>query len=140
MIACITSIYMYVSTFNLSINRRLAQILFLSQNLIKIIRHDSLSCLFGQPVIKKIKSLPLFNSKNDYPSCSRRGTEIILCSRVVCNVVKPVYKKDDASESNNYRGISLISLGSILLRSMILLRQRDAVDKIIVVVVAVVVE
>ena len=46
-------------------------------------------------------------------------------------LMKPLYKKGDKSECRNYRGISLISVGSKLLSNMILFRLRDAVDKIL---------
>ena len=44
-------------------------------------------------------------------------------------LIKPLYKKDDANEWGNYRGISQVSLGSKLLSLMILFRLRDTVDK-----------
>ena len=46
-------------------------------------------------------------------------------------LIKPLYKKDDKSECRNYRGISLVSVGSKLLSKMILFRLRDAVDKVL---------
>ena len=44
-------------------------------------------------------------------------------------LIKPLYKEGDKSECRNYRGISLVSVGSKLLSNIILLRLRDAVDK-----------
>ena len=45
---------------------------------------------------------------------------------------KPLYKKGDTRvECRNYRGISLVSVGSKLLSNMILFRLRDAVDKVL---------
>ena len=46
-------------------------------------------------------------------------------------LIKPLYKKGDKSECGNYRGISLVSVGSKLLSNMILFRLRDAVDKVL---------
>ena len=46
-------------------------------------------------------------------------------------LIKPLYKKGDKSECRNYRGISLVSVGSKLLSNMILFRLRDAVDKVL---------
>ena len=45
-------------------------------------------------------------------------------------LIKPLYKKGDKSECRNYRGISLVSVGSKLLSNMILFRLRDVVDKV----------
>ena len=45
--------------------------------------------------------------------------------------IKPLYKKGEKSECCNYRGISLVSVGSKLLSNMILFRLGDAVDKVI---------
>ena len=45
------------------------------------------------------------------------------------SLIKPMLKKGDKSECRNYRGISLVSVGSKLLSKMILFRLRDAVDK-----------
>ena len=42
--------------------------------------------------------------------------------------IKPLYKKVGNCECSNYRGISLVSVGSKLLSNMILLRLRDAAD------------
>ena len=39
-------------------------------------------------------------------------------------LIKPMHKKSDKSECRNYRGISLVSVGSKLLSNMILFRQR----------------
>ena len=47
------------------------------------------------------------------------------------NLMKPLYKKGDKSEYRNYRGVSLVSVGSKLPSNMILFRLRDAVDKVI---------
>ena len=44
----------------------------------------------------------------------------------VKTLIKPLYKKDDKSESLNNRGICLVSVGS-----MMLFRLRDAVDKVL---------
>ena len=44
---------------------------------------------------------------------------------------KPLYKIDDKSECCNYRGISLVSVGSKLLSNMILFRLKDAIDKVL---------
>ena len=46
-------------------------------------------------------------------------------------LIKPLYKKGDKSECCNYWGISLFSVGSILLSNMILFRLTDAVDKVL---------
>ena len=46
-------------------------------------------------------------------------------------LIKPLYKKGDKSEADNYCGISLVSLDSKFLSNMILFRLRDAVDKVI---------
>ena len=46
-------------------------------------------------------------------------------------LIKPLYKKGDKSECRNYRGISLVSVGSKLLSNMILFRLRHAVDKVL---------
>ena len=46
-------------------------------------------------------------------------------------LIKPLYKKSDKSECRNYRGISLVSVGSKLLSNMILFRLRDAVDNVL---------
>ena len=46
-------------------------------------------------------------------------------------LIKPLYKKGDKSECRNYRGISLVSVGSKLLSNMILFRLRVAVDKVL---------
>ena len=46
-------------------------------------------------------------------------------------IIKPLYKKDDTSEYRNYRGISLVSLGSKLLSNKMLFRLRDAADKVL---------
>ena len=46
-------------------------------------------------------------------------------------LIKPLCKKGDKSECRNYRGISLVSVGSKLLSNMILFRLRHAVDKVL---------
>ena len=46
-------------------------------------------------------------------------------------LIKSLYKKGDKSECRNYRGTSLVCVGSKLLSNMILFRQRDAVDKVL---------
>ena len=46
-------------------------------------------------------------------------------------LIKPLYKKGDKSECRNYRGVSLVSVGSKLLSNMILFRLRHAVDKVL---------
>ena len=46
-------------------------------------------------------------------------------------LIKPLPKKGDKSDCHNYRGISLVSVGSKLLSNMILFRLRDAVDKVL---------
>ena len=46
-------------------------------------------------------------------------------------LTKSLYKKGDKSECCNYRGISLVSVGSKLLSNIRLLRLRDAVDKVL---------
>ena len=46
-------------------------------------------------------------------------------------IIKPLSKKGDKSECGNYRGISLVSVGSKLLSNVILFRLRDAVDKVL---------
>ena len=46
-------------------------------------------------------------------------------------LVKPLYKKGDKNECGNYRGISLVSVGSKLLGNMILFRIRDALEKVL---------
>ena len=45
------------------------------------------------------------------------------------NLNKLLYKKGDKIGCRDYRGISLVSVGSKLLSSMILFRLRDAVDE-----------
>jgi len=45
-------------------------------------------------------------------------------------LIKPLYKKGDKSECGNCQGISLVSVGCKLLSNM-MLRLRDAVDKVI---------
>ena len=45
------------------------------------------------------------------------------------SLIKRLYKKTDKGECHNYRGISLVSIGSQLLSNMILFRLRNAVDK-----------
>ena len=45
-------------------------------------------------------------------------------------LIKPLYKKGDKSECRNYRGISLVFVGSKLLSNMILVRLRDTVDNV----------
>ena len=45
--------------------------------------------------------------------------------------IKPLYRKGDKSECFNYRGNSMVSLGSKLLSNIILFRLRDAVDKVL---------
>ena len=42
-----------------------------------------------------------------------------------------MYKKGDKSECRNYRGISLVSVGSTLISNMILFRPRDTVGRIL---------
>ena len=44
---------------------------------------------------------------------------------------KPLYKKGDMSEFRNYRGISMVSVGTNLLSNMIIFRLRDAVDRVL---------
>lgn len=46
-------------------------------------------------------------------------------------LITPVYKKGDKTECLNYRGISLISIGSKVLGMMILLRLRQAIDNVL---------
>ena len=46
-------------------------------------------------------------------------------------LIKPLYKKGDKSECRNYRGISLVSVGSKLLSNVILFRLRDTIDKVL---------
>ena len=46
-------------------------------------------------------------------------------------LIKPLYKKGDKSECRNYRGISLVCIGSKLLSNVIIFRLRDAVDKVL---------
>ena len=46
-------------------------------------------------------------------------------------LTKPLYKKGDKNKCGNYRGISLVSLGSKLRLNMILFVLRDAVDKVV---------
>ena len=46
-------------------------------------------------------------------------------------LIKPLYKKGDKTECRNYRGISLVSVGSKILSIVLLLRLRNAVDKIL---------
>ena len=46
-------------------------------------------------------------------------------------LIKPLYKKGDKTECRDYRGISLVSVGSKLLGNIILFRLRDAVDKVL---------
>ncbi|XP_065567671.1 uncharacterized protein LOC136031782 [Artemia franciscana] len=57
--------------------------------------------------------------KEEAPSDSRK------------TLAKPPYKKGDKSECGNYRGISLVFVGSKLLSNVILFRLRDAVDKVL---------
>ena len=45
-------------------------------------------------------------------------------------LIKPMYTKGDKNECRNYRGISLVSLGSKLLSNMGQFRLKDAVDKV----------
>ncbi|XP_065565861.1 uncharacterized protein LOC136030718 [Artemia franciscana] len=46
-------------------------------------------------------------------------------------LIKPLYKKGFKNERDNYRGISLISVGTKLLSMMILFRPRHAIDKVL---------
>ena len=46
-------------------------------------------------------------------------------------LIKPLNKKGDKSEFCNYQGISLVSMGSKLIRNMILFRLKDAVDTVL---------
>ena len=45
--------------------------------------------------------------------------------------MKALYKKGDKSECGNYRGISLVSVGSKLLSNMIFFRLRNAAHKVL---------
>ena len=45
-------------------------------------------------------------------------------------LIKPLYKKGDESVCGNYRGMSLVFAGTILLSNIILFRLRDAADKV----------
>jgi hypothetical protein len=45
--------------------------------------------------------------------------------------INPLYKKTDKSECGNCTGITLVSLGSKLLSTMILITLRDYVDKVL---------
>ena len=61
----------------------------------------------------------------------------MICEKLVVpndfrkTLIKSLYKKADKSECRNYRGISLLSMGSKLLSNMILFRLKDAVDKVL---------
>ena len=46
-------------------------------------------------------------------------------------LIKRLYKKVDKSECVNYRGISLVSLGSKVFSMMILVRLRDAAERVL---------
>ena len=46
-------------------------------------------------------------------------------------LIKPLHKKSDKSECRNYRGISLVFVGSKLLSNKMLFRLRDAADKVL---------
>ena len=46
-------------------------------------------------------------------------------------LIKPLCKKVDKCEYRNYHRISLVSVGSTLFSNMILIRLRDAVDKVL---------
>jgi hypothetical protein len=46
-------------------------------------------------------------------------------------LIKPLYKKGDKSECCNYRGISLVFVGSKLFSKIIIFRLRDAVEKVL---------
>ena len=45
-------------------------------------------------------------------------------------LIKPLHKKGDKSVFRNYRGISLVSVGSNLLSNMIFFLLRDTVGKV----------
>ena len=58
--------------------------------------------------------------KVEVPNSFRKTLITLLC------------KKGDRSECHNYRGISLVSVGSKLLSNMILFRLRDGVDEVFI--------
>jgi len=46
-------------------------------------------------------------------------------------LIKPLFKKGDKDECDNYRDLCLVSLGSTLFSMMIYFRLRDAEDKVL---------
>ena len=68
---------------------------------------------------KLLKIMNMIFEKGEVPNYFRK------------TLIKPLYKKGDKSECRNYRGISLVSVGSKLLSNMILFRLRHSVDKVL---------
>ena len=68
---------------------------------------------------KQLKIMSMIFEKGEVPNDFRK------------TLTKPLYKEGDKSECRNYRGISMVSLCSKLRSNMILLRLRDAVDKVL---------
>ena len=68
---------------------------------------------------KLLKIMKMIFEKGEVPNDFRK------------TLIKPLYKKGDKNECRNYRGISLVSVGSKLLSNMILFRLKDAVDKVL---------
>ena len=68
---------------------------------------------------KLLKNLNMIFYKGEVPNDFRK------------TIIRPLYKKGNKSERRNYRGISLVSVGSKLLSNIVLFRLRDAVDKVL---------